>query len=140
MEVIERAIESTAVAVEAGSMDARRRHPRTVTPGFVFGQVAQTDDDDLIGRAFKGEIIEISPCGLRVETSLDIAYGTLDLWVEIEGFPERMFLSTEIRWSEWLDEDRFHVGVEIVPNPLSDLDAWCAFQRAEWFRYKAEHA
>ena len=115
----------------------RRRHERLTTKGRVRGEVADAADSSLIGREFKGEIVEISPCGLRIETPLDLDAGTLDMWVELDGFDQRIVLSTEIRWVECVDDDLYHLGIEIITNPLSDLDSWVDFQRQQWLRYKA---
>lgn len=130
---------STAMTSHGNSAtgNSRRRHERTSTSGRVRGEVADAADPSLIGQSFTGDIVEVSPCGLRVETSLDILDGTLEMWAELDGYDRRIFLSTEIRWSECVDEDVFHIGVEIIANPLSDIDHWCDFQREQWFLHKS---
>ena len=42
-----------------------------------------------------------------------------------------------MRWVECVDDDLYHLGIEIITNPLSDLDSWVDFQRQQWLRYKA---
>ena len=139
----------SAVALEMNNMQSdtvdtghssRRRHERTATEGRVHGEVAAAQDETLIGNTFEGTVIEVSPCGMRIETDLDISAGTLDMFVYLAGFERRMFLSCGIRWSESVGDGMHQAGVEIIANPLCDLDAWCEYQREQWFLHKAQTA
>jgi hypothetical protein len=118
---------------EAHFAATRRRHERAPANGRVVAQVAQADDPLLIGLTFHSDILEISACGLRLATSTQVEGCILELWVEVTGHPVRMFLSTEVRWSARDDESgQYHLGVEIIPNPLTDIEEWCAYQRDVW--------
>jgi hypothetical protein len=84
------------------------------------------------------EILEVSPAGLRIRGSDDLPpVDAVDLVATIDGYDAEIFLSTWVRWQEQDDEGCSLLGVEIEDNDASDLDAWCDFQREEWFRAKA---
>ena len=120
--------------------DSRRKNPRTETNGHVVAQIVDAKDEALIGTTFHSEIMEISPCGMRLKSDLMIEGGRLDLWAEVSDHPVKMFLSTEVRWSSTNISGGYQMGVEIAENPLSDIVEWCEFQRKAWFQHKADQA
>ena len=115
----------------------RRQETRAATAGKVVAEVADFGREGLV---FGADIIDISPCGLRLETDVHLSVGALDVWVEIDGYPVNLFLSTEVRWTSLSDEGRFVMGVEIVDNEDTDVDEWCAFQREAWFEHRCQGA
>lgn len=113
---------------------SRRRHERTLTRGKVRACVKSSTDPSLEGKEFRLEIIEISPGGLRLRAPEPIEADAFDLLATIDGFPTAIFLCTSVRWQE-VDEEGYQLlGIEIDDSEASDLDAWCEFQREEWFR------
>ncbi len=132
--------DNSASESDLTQVQIRRQHSRTPTGGQVLGQVVEADDATLVGYTFQSTILEISPCGLRLVTDTMIKNCRIDLWVEIEGYTKKLFLTTDVRWVSLEESGQYQVGVEITDNPLADMTEWCEFQRKEWFLHKNEQA
>lgn len=113
--------------------NTRREHARVPARGHVVAQVVEGPDESLIGYTFRSPIVEISPCGLRLSTSRQLSGCRLDLWLEINDHNEKMFLAADVRWTSPEEAGDYQIGVELVANPLTDIEEWCEFQRKEWF-------
>ena len=118
---------SSAAIIRDDYLDngGRRREERSRIKGVAVAQIVDTQDADLEGATFHCDIIDVSPCGMRLQTDRQIDHGKLDLWIEVDGHEGKMFLSTNIRWALLDSSAGSQLGVEIIVNPLSDVDQWC---------------
>lgn len=117
---------------------SRRSHERVVTRGKIEAVVSYPILPDQEGQEYSMEILEVSPAGMRIRSAEPVTAENIDLVAKIDGYAGEIFLSTWVRWQEQDAEGYTLFGVEIDDNGASDLDAWCDFQRQEWFRDKVE--
>lgn len=106
------------------NQDDRRRGDRILGNGLAKLQVVESKDEKLDGLTFESEVKDLSPQGLRLECDRPLDGCKLDLWVQLEGYADKVFLAADVRWVQKLGDRRFQAGVQIIDNPLSDFAAW----------------
>ncbi|MBD3647013.1 MAG: PilZ domain-containing protein [Pseudomonadales bacterium] len=104
--------------------DERRRGDRIPVSGMAKLQVIESGSELLDGLTFESELKDLSPQGLRLECDRSIEGCKLDMWVQVEGRRDKIFLAADVRWVRELGDDRFQAGVQLIDNPLSDFSAW----------------
>ncbi|XOV90334.1 MAG: PilZ domain-containing protein [Pseudomonadota bacterium] len=106
-----------------------RRENRADAGGMAILQVVDATDENLVGMTFRSTVLEVSPSGMRLTSETLIENCKVDVWISIDGFPQKLFLTSEVRWSSLEDEGECQLGLEIIDNPLTDVDTWCQIQR-----------
>lgn len=104
----------------------RRGESRQLSPGRVEARIVQSDDPALDGVTFEADLLEIARSGLRLTAEAMLPPCQLHLWVRLNAFPERLFLTAELVWSSIEATGEHHAGVEIMDNPLTDIEEWRA--------------
>jgi len=108
-----------------GSSTERRKEERLSARDRAFVQIVQADDPTLVAKTFACEVVEVSPGGIRIRSDVLIADGSkLDLWIDVDSHPGKMFLTCEVQWVSWEDNDEFHVGVQMLDSPATDIARW----------------
>lgn len=108
-----------------GDAGERRKESREPARDHAFVQITDSSEASLIGLTFPCKVVEVSSYGLRICTEKEIPDGArLDLWIDI-GLPQgKIFLASEARWVSWEDNGDFHVGLEILEGPATDVQLW----------------
>ncbi len=106
-----------------------RRETRAETGGTAILQVVDATDENLVGTTFRSQVLEVSPSGMRLTADSLIENCKVDVWISIDGFPQKLFLTSEVRWASQESEGDCQLGLEIIDNPLTDVNTWCQIQR-----------
>lgn len=107
-----------------------RSEPRTLAAGVAKAQVVDSANEDIIGYEFAADVFEVSPSGARLSCDRLLDDCVLDLWITLNDEETKQHLSAELRWSSEDDTGTYELGVEIVNNPLTDIDHWCELVKA----------
>lgn len=111
-------------AVHGETNSERRAESRQHSPGRLSARIVQSDDPALDGVTFEADLLEISPSGLRLTADAMLPPCQLHLWVRLNAFPERLFLTAELVWSSIEASGEHQLGVELMDNPLTDVEEW----------------
>ncbi len=103
----------------------QRREYRRISRDRLFLQVIDSDNRDLIGTTISGHALDVSANGLRMQSDVQVPVGSkLDLWVDISSRPGKFFLTSEVRWNSEETLGEFHLGVQLIEGPATDIEEW----------------
>lgn len=102
-----------------------RRERRIVTSGRAVLQVVQTDDPHLLGATFHADVMEASTGGMRLTSNRFVENCRVDIWINLDGHQDKLFLTAEVRWSSHEAGNEYQLGLELVSNSLTDNERWC---------------
>ena len=72
-------------------------------------------------------VLNISSSGVQIESKEPITSGVLlELWIELESYRGRFFLTGKVRWSQERNENgkRWLIGVQLIETNDSDYGEW----------------
>lgn len=103
----------------------RRRESRSESRARAFVQVVDCEVADLIGTTVSCCTVNISACGLKLQSESKIPIGsTLDIWIDISERPTKFFLSSDVRWSRDREDGSYELGVELRAGAMTDYKEW----------------
>ena len=104
--------------------DNRRAEPRRLFNQQATIQVMESSDAEILGLTLETTIIDVSTHGLRMACDRFLHECSLAIWLDLADESGSLFLTTAVRWASWNEEDGFQIGLELIDNPLSELDKW----------------
>lgn len=108
-----------------GQTAERRDEDRMPCQSRLFVQITASEETDLVGTTFSCHTQDVSTGGLCITSEAYIPSGAkLDLWVENSTRPGKYFLTSDVRWVEALEGERYMLGLELRESPTTDIDLW----------------
>ena len=102
----------------------QRKEFRKASDERLFLQIVNSDNRDVIGTTISCRALDVSANGLKIASEQQIPEGAaIDLWVDDSLNSGKYFLSSEVRWSEPMDNG-FHVGLLLRESSATDIQAW----------------
>lgn len=108
--------------------DERRHQPRLEGDERLSLKITRCDQDEsLLGITLQCSAVDVSANGVKLRSS-ETAIGPgieLDMWIDIDGWAGRYFLSGKVKWS-MPAEDGHCAGVQLLELDNTDIRNWQA--------------
>ena len=102
----------------------RRSEGRVKLNGKALVQVIKTNDPALSDTAFHAGVLNASSSGLCLTAEQRLDDCELEIWVGLEGHSQKLYLTCEVIWTSWEDENNYNMGVEVIRRQGTDYADW----------------